>query len=82
MSNEAITWAWRQSVRATKKLVLLYLADLADEEHLCWPGTRRMSERGGVGRSAVFDALHALEDEGFIARDARYRLDGSQRTSV
>ena len=82
MSLEAMTWAWRQPVRGTKKLVLLYLADLADEEHLCWPGTARMSERCGVGRSAIFEALRSLEDDRFIARDARYRLDGSQRTNL
>jgi hypothetical protein len=57
MSYDATTWAWRADVRGTKKIVLLYLADLADEDGLCFPGSVRMTERCGVGRSAVFDAL-------------------------
>jgi hypothetical protein len=81
MSYDATTWAWRADVRGTKKIVLLYLADLADEDGLCFPGSVRMTERCGVGRSAGVDALKQLEKDGFIRRENRYRLNGSQRSN-
>ena len=79
MSNEAITWAWRQEVAPGEKLVLLVLADYADEEWSCFPSQARISRMTGQGERTVRRLLDALEASGVVRREARYK-DG-HRTS-
>ena len=62
MSLDAMTWAWRQPVRGTQKLVLLALADHADAAWEAWPAIKSLAERCGVTPRAVRDAIRALED--------------------
>lgn len=82
MSVDATSWAWRQDVRGTKKLVLLCLADWANAESECWYSVAAIVERCCVGRSAVFDALRDLEAEGFLQRTERFRENGSRTSNV
>lgn len=82
MSARATAWAWEQDVRGTQKLVLLCLADWADGEHQTWYSTGHLTARVGVGRSAVFDALSALEDAALLRREARLRENGSQSSNL
>jgi len=49
MSTEASSWAWRQRLTATQKLVLLALADHADHEGICWPGMVGVAKKQGLG---------------------------------
>ncbi|MGB5741636.1 MAG: helix-turn-helix domain-containing protein, partial [Sedimenticolaceae bacterium] len=32
-----MNWAWRQTLTPTLKLVLMALADSADDQGVCWP---------------------------------------------
>jgi hypothetical protein len=61
MSNCALSWAWAQSVSSTEKLVLLCLADHADQAGRCWPSLTRIQERTGLARSTVAKVLDQLE---------------------
>lgn len=78
MSIEAISWAWKQQVTSTQKLVLLALADGADQwgeaklsqGFLCWQ--TELKER------AVREALKALETDGLITRLRAVRRDGTR----
>jgi hypothetical protein len=81
MSMEAMSWAWGQPLRGTKKLVLLALADWANGHGESWHSTGAVAERAGVGRTQVFAALRELEAEGYIGREARERENGSRTTS-
>lgn len=80
MSNRAITWAYRQDLKAGAKFVLVTLADMADQEHSCYPGVEQLSQLTGLGRTAVLNAIATLTDLGHIAAERRHRKDGS-RTS-
>ncbi len=82
MSLDATRWAWEQKVKGTHKLVLLSLADRADERHACYPSVERLTADTGLNRKTVMDAISELEESGLISVDRltgsgnRYRLMG------
>lgn len=80
MSNQAITWAFGQSLPTIDKFVLVVLADYADEARSCYPGQERIAANTGASVSTVRRALARLEHRGLIVRERRQRRDGS-RTS-
>lgn len=61
MSLDATRWAWRQKITATQKLVLLSLADRADENHHCYPSTKRLVDDTCLYRETIFKAIDDLE---------------------
>ena len=66
MSLDASRWAWQQKVTATQKLVLLSLADRANESHQCYPSTARLVNDTGLYRETIFEAIKSLEEIGLI----------------
>lgn len=82
MSLDATCWAWQQKVRPTQKLVLLSLADRADEKHQCHPSIARLEADTGLYRETIMEAIAAMEEAGILAVDRshgrgnRYRLLG------
>lgn len=92
MSNAASTWAWKQKCPdAGTKLVLLKLADYADDEGICWPAQKTIADQTGLPRESVCRAVKRLAEQGFLSIEHRstpsgrlsniYRLAcGSERT--
>ena len=81
MSVQAMTWAWAvECPNGTAKLVLLCLANYADEHGSCFPGQKKIAEQCGVCLRTVKDALARLEQAGLLSREHRQRADGT-RTS-
>jgi biotin operon repressor len=78
VSVEASTWAWRQRISHSRQLVLLALADHADNHGVCWPSQRKIREKTGLGRTTVADALRWLERHGYILREVQKRPDGGR----
>jgi hypothetical protein len=67
MSIDATRWAWQQVIiRSTDKLVLLSLADRANEAHQCYPSIVRLAADTGCNRKTVMEAIKRLEDLGLI----------------
>jgi hypothetical protein len=60
VSIEAINWAWEQPCPATQKLVLVALADHADNQGSCYPSIGRVAVRCGLSRRAVQKAIRGL----------------------
>lgn len=74
MSIKWVSTVWDQAtrVKGTPLLVLLCLADHAqDETGECWPSVARLAQRTRVSERAVQSALTGLEERGYIARDMR-----------
>lgn len=72
MSNEALTWAFRQTAPSTgAKFVLIALADQANHEHRAWPGQSKLSAMTGQGVRTVVRHLAQLEEAGLIIRERR-----------
>ena len=67
MSIDATRWAWRQQVsRSADKLVLLSLADRADENHRAFPSVERLSQDTCCDRKTIIRAVARLEESGLI----------------
>ncbi|MBA1146393.1 conserved phage C-terminal domain-containing protein [Ectothiorhodospiraceae bacterium WFHF3C12] len=84
MSVRAMAAAWAIQVAPTEKLVLLALADHANDETCeCWPSLTHLCRKTGLARSTVAKALKALEARSVITRKPRgttttvYRLNVS-----
>lgn len=81
MSVEAIMWAKRTSAGSpAKKLLLLILADYADERWSCFPGQVLLAQQSEMGERTVRRLLAEMETDGLFRREHRQRQDGS-RTS-
>lgn len=74
MSLDATVWAWKKkftqakggSSPALKKLVLLSMADRADEQHCCYPSSTRLAEDCQINKKTLFKILDELSSEGLI----------------
>lgn len=81
MSVEAITWSNKQRVGSSgAKLVLLALANYADEDGYCWPSRRTLAHVTEMSPDSISRHLSTLEAGGFVEREAR-KGDRGQRTS-
>lgn len=79
MSIKAMNWAWGQgNIHVGPKLMLLALADHADNDGYCWPGTRGIAEKCGVSRPTLYKYLHSLREANLLCVEAR--TDGAGRT--
>lgn len=77
MSARALNWAWDQVPSSRPaKLVLVALADRADEEGVCWPSRRWLARKcQPMTVKAVGRALTTLVDDGLILKEERLRRD-------
>ncbi len=65
----ALAHAWSISLCPRDKLVLLALADHAnDEDFTCFPSVRHLSLKTNMARATVFRSLESLEGMGLIKR--------------
>lgn len=71
MSNFILTPAWNTSLPAISKIVLISLADQANDDGVCWPSIESLVKRTGLSESTVFRHLKTLEDDAHIHREPR-----------
>ena len=82
MSVKALTWAFEQPINATEKVVLLALADHANEHGVCWPSVSILMKRANVGERTVQRAIQSLEGAGYLTRERRARDNGSDTSNL
>jgi len=83
MSIQALSIALSvKGVSPTEKLLLLLLANYADEEMRCWPSHRRLADDGCLSRRTIVSTMQGLEARGLITRKERVRPDGSRATDI
>jgi hypothetical protein len=83
MSVQALTCAFAiRGLGPSEKLVLLALANFANEEMRCWPSQERLADDTELSARTVWTALQSLETKGVLSRQARKRADGSRTTDV
>ena len=67
MSFLCMAWASTQKTgSSTKKLLLLMLADRANESGLCYPSQQRLADDCEMSRSTVVRNIKELEIAGFL----------------
>ena len=82
MSWKALDWATGIRVGSpTMRLILILLANKADEKFSCYPSVGTLVTESCAARSTVIETLKRLEVEGFITRVAQYHESGAQRSS-
>jgi hypothetical protein len=83
MSIHAVSWALKiPFIRPGDKLILIAIANFADEWGVCWPGIDTLVEHTNFSERKVRDGIATLEGAGLIATVPRRRDDGTRRTDV
>jgi len=82
MSVEAQKWVWEQVATPAQKLVLMALANRADEVGVCFPGQQGIAERCGIKQRALQYHLAELTKIGLLSSEPRFRKDGSRTSNL
>lgn len=82
MSVAISSACWPLQLPATEKLVLLCLADFADDDGVCWPSVETLIERTGLSDRCVREQLKRLEAAGLIERDRRVGQSATYRLNI
>lgn len=70
MSIRVMTQVWDLvQLNQSQTLVLLALADHADDEGVCWPSIDRIAKKARLERRATQRIIRALEDAGYLHID-------------
>ena len=77
MSIKCLAWAWGRQLPPLPKLILLAVADHADDTGFAWPGINGVAEKCGLSRRTIQRHMNYLADKGFITVEPRTRPDGS-----
>lgn len=67
MSRVATDWAWGLEIKASQKLLMLSLADRADELHCCYPSIQRLVKDTGMDRKTIGKWINQMIEDGFIS---------------
>ncbi len=71
MSLDLMKRVWRLDIPSTPKIVLLSLADQANEAGVCWPSQPQIARRCSLSDRAIRDQLCWLEEAKVIRRHVR-----------
>ncbi|WP_051862263.1 helix-turn-helix domain-containing protein [Ferrovum myxofaciens] len=77
MSIAIMTEVWKTTLPLARKMVLLALADNANDQGECYPSISMIGSKCSLKERAVYDCLKQLEVDGFLMR-----LSRSGRSSV
>jgi hypothetical protein len=76
-----MNWAWEQRLPPASKLVLMAIADVADDEGYCFPRVRTIAARCGVSERTVQRTLKTFESGDLLAVTPRFTVDGRQTSN-
>jgi hypothetical protein len=80
MGVKASTWAWEQELPYAEKLVLLALADHADDSGVCWPSLKHLKKKTGIDHTRISKLIKSMKDRGLIEVTHR-KAKGLQRSN-
>lgn len=78
MSIKAMNWAWEQQLPPVPKLVLMALADNADDHGYCWPKMKTIAVKCSTSERTVQRTIKTLLAAGLLKKDARFSASGRQ----
>lgn len=83
MSNLALTWAWGQAVPdPTAKLLLIKLADQANDDGACWPSRGSLASACGVSGRTVTRKAADLANLGLLRIEERKAANGGRASNL
>jgi hypothetical protein len=72
MSIKIMNEIWKLSgMTQAEKLVLLCLADNANNDGVCWPSVQDIADRSVCDPRSVFRVINSLQEKGYISRESR-----------
>ena len=72
-----MNWAWDQQLSPTPKLILMALADAANDYGVCWPSVSTVARKCCVSIRTVRRVMQKLAARRLLLTEQRYRKDGS-----
>lgn len=76
-----MNWAWEQKLPPNSKLILMSLADAADDTGTCWPRVRIIADKCCTSERTVQRVLKEFEKSGVLTVSQRFRADGAQTSN-
>lgn len=73
-----MNWAWEQQLSPVPKLVLMALADNADDHGYCWPKMKTIAAKCSTSERTVQRTIKTLLAAGLLKKDARFSASGRQ----
>jgi len=73
---------YKSQLNHRAKVVYMYLKDHADKQGECWPGIGTIAVELDISRSTVKRALDDLSRAGLIAKEHRWRENGSLSSNL
>jgi Helix-turn-helix domain len=81
MSIRIMTWAWSVALPPTSKLVLMALADIADDRGVCWPSHPTLAAKCSLTDRTVRRILVLLQTHKLVVVEPRFKATGSQTSN-
>ncbi|ENZ4208717.1 helix-turn-helix domain-containing protein [Providencia stuartii] len=81
MSRAATDWAWSLDLKAPQKILILSLADRADEYHCCYPSIQRLVKDTGLDKKTISKWINLMIEDGLIS-DTGERKGPTKRVRV
>lgn len=82
MTIRAMNWAWGIELPPNLKLVLLKLADRANDDGECWPGNASIAKACCIGERTLIRYIAKLEEAGLLQTRRRYDEQGKRTTNT
>ena len=83
MSIKLMTRVWDETrFKGTELLILLCLADHANDEGICWPSYGKLALRARCSRRQAIRCLIRLKEEGWVAITGKKQARSGQWTNV
>jgi len=83
MSVQAITWALDYAAGSvTEKVILLVLANYANEYGISWPSQKTLADQTALGERTVRRVLADMDVRGVIRHIPRRRSNGSRQSDM
>jgi len=80
--HAAMNWAWAQTLPPSSKLILMSLADAADETGLCWLRIKVVAKKSGVSERTVQRVIKDFERDNVLIVQRHYRDNGTQISNL
>lgn len=82
MSFDAMSWAVKQQCKTpTSKLILLLIANYADENNSAYPSKDHLSRLANCDERTIRRSLRSLQDQGLLNVEERYDHKGRQTSN-
>lgn len=73
-----MNWAWEQPLPPVPKLILMALADNADDHGYCWPKMKTIAAKCSTSERTIQRTIKTLLTAGMLKKDARFDANGRQ----